>query len=75
MDIRLITVIARKYRSHSYNDIVVEVDCDAYKKLIGMKKLDLPWRECRIFDHLHVICCYKCCGFSHKSSECTNTSL
>lgn len=75
MDIRVIAVIARNYRSHSYNDIVVEVNGDAYKQLMEMQKLELPWRECRVVDHLHVIRCYKCCGFSHKSSECTKTQV
>lgn len=75
MNISLITVIAKKYRGHSYNDIVIEIDCDSYVQLMKMKKLELPWRECRIFDHLHVIRCYKCCGFSHKSSQCTKTQV
>lgn len=75
MDIRLITFISRTYRSHSYNDIVIEVDGDAYKKLMEMQKLELPWRECRVVDHIHVIRCYKCCGFSHKLSECTKSQV
>lgn len=65
------TVVTFIHRGH----IVIEIDCDSYVQLMKMKTLDLPWRECRIYDHLQVIRCYKCCGFSHKSSECTKTQV
>lgn len=70
MNIRLITVLGRKYRDNICNDIVVEVNSDEYKQLIEMRKLRLPWRECRIFEHLYIVRCYKCCGFQHKSNGC-----
>lgn len=75
MELRLIAVIGRKYRSYTYNDIVIEVKSESYQQLMKMGKLDLPWCECKIFDHLHVVRCYKCCGFSHKSSTCTKTQV
>lgn len=70
MDIQIIAVIGRKYRDNVYNDIVVEVNGAAYKQLMEMGKLRLPWRECKVFEHLYLVRCYKCCGFLHKSSEC-----
>lgn len=73
MDMKLVAVIPRKYRDNEYNDIVVEVSSAAYKQLMEMGKLRLPWRECRIFEHLHLIRCYKCCGFFHKSTDCKNS--
>lgn len=74
IEFRLVAVIGRKYRSYSYNDIIVEIDGDSYKRLLQMGTLALPWRECRIFDHLHVLR-YRCCGFSHKSSSCTKQQV
>lgn len=73
MDMKLVAVIPRKYRDNEYNDIVVEVSSAAYKQLMEMGKLRLPWRECRIFEHLYLIRCYKCCGFFHKSTDCKNS--
>lgn len=70
MNMRVITVLSRKYRDSSYNEIVIEVNSVDYKQLIDMKKLRLPWRECRIFEHLYLVRCYKCCGFQHKSNDC-----
>lgn len=70
MNLRLVTVLACNYRGSIYNDIVVEVSGEEYKQLIEMKKLRLTWRECRIFEHLYVVRCFKCCGFQHKSNEC-----
>lgn len=72
MNLRLITVLECKckYNDSIYNDIVVEVSSEEYKQLIEIKKLRLPWRECRIFEHLFLVRCYKCCGFQHKSNVC-----
>lgn len=71
-DMRLITVINRKRNKYKYNDIIVEMKSDIYKKVLDQGKLKLPWRECRVFEHLHLKRCYKCCGFNHKSDECKN---
>lgn len=70
MEMRLFTVIPRKSRSITTNEAVVEVSCVSFNKLMELSALSLPWRECKIFEHLHVKRCYKCCGFFHKSTEC-----
>lgn len=72
---KLITVINRKRKNHSYNDVVVEMKCDKYKDVLEVGKLRLPWRECPVFEHLHLKRCYKCCGFSHKSNECKQAQI
>lgn len=69
-DMRLITVIPRKSRSTTTNEAVVEVSSESFNKLMEISVLNLPWRECKLFEHLHVNRCYKCCGFFHKSTEC-----
>lgn len=68
----LITVIPKKVRGYSSNDIVVEVDADVYKRLLDWGVLNLPWRECRVLEHIYLKRCFKCCGFSHMSNECQN---
>lgn len=73
MDMRLVTVIPRKIRSIQTNEAVLEVDCESFNKLLELSILSLPWRECKVFEHLHVKRCYKCCGFFHKSTECSQS--
>lgn len=69
-DMKLVTVIDKKKYSYTYRDIVIEVDGAAYKKLLKMGVIFLDWRECAISEHLHLQRCFKCCGFSHISTEC-----
>lgn len=69
-EMNLIAVIERKKFSNSWFDIIVEVNGNAYKKLINIGILKLPWRECKVFEHLHLKRCYKCCGFSHLAKSC-----
>lgn len=69
-ELDLITVIPRKYRSNESNDVIFETKGETFNKLMKLKVLNLPWRECQIQEHIYVKRCYKCCGFFHKSSEC-----
>lgn len=70
MGMSIVTVIRKKVRGNTWNDIVVEVDNTSYKKLVNKKILNLPWRECKISQHLYLKRCFKCCGYSHISTEC-----
>lgn len=70
IDMQLVTVIPRKRNSAEWNEAVFEVKADAFKQLLEIGVLSLPWQECKIYEHLHINRCYKCCGFSHKSSIC-----
>lgn len=69
-NIDLITTINKSYRGFTSIDIIIEVECNTYKKLLEIGTLYLPWRECKVFEHIHIKRCYKCCGYSHISSEC-----
>lgn len=73
MEMRLVAVIGRKFKDNEFNDIVIEVNGTVHKQLMEMGKLRLPWRECKVLEHLHLIRCFKCCGFSHKSSVCNHS--
>lgn len=70
IDMRLVTVIPRKKKANSTKEVVVEVQSDSYQRILDLGVLTLPWRECKITEHLHVNRCYKCCGFFHKSTNC-----
>lgn len=76
-NISLITVLNRKATSHrqSSNDIVIEVNSVTYNLLLNMQTLKLPWRECKIYDHIYVKRCYKCLGFSHLAKDCEKNQM
>lgn len=69
-ELSLVTVINRKRNNHAYNDVVIEMKADLYKAVLEKGSLKLPWRECRVYEHIHLKRCFKCCGYSHKSNEC-----
>lgn len=72
---QLVTVIPRKRYSAEWNEAVFEVKADAFRQLLDIGVLSLPWRECKIYEHLYLNRCYKCCGFSHKSSICRHGQI
>lgn len=69
-ELKLVTIIPRNYRGKMSNDIIVEVKCDAYKTLLEMGVLYLPWNTCNVYEHLYLKRCFKCCGFSHIAQQC-----
>lgn len=69
-DLKIIAIIPKKYHGQMSKDIIVEVKNDVYKKLLDLSVLILPWRECRVYEHLYLKRCFKCCGFSHISQQC-----
>lgn len=71
-DMSLITVLKRKAtnKQQSSNDAVIEVNAAVYNKLLRLQSLCLPWRECKVFEHIYVKRCYKCLGFSHIAKDC-----
>lgn len=76
IEMKLITLIPRRAQNnYTYNDAVVEVNGFASQKLLKIGKLNLPWCECLVLEHVHVSRCFKCCGFFHKSTECKHSQI
>lgn len=73
-EMKLVTVIPRKFRGSVTNDVIVEVQSAVYKKLLNAGVLYLPWRECKVLQHLYIKRCFKCCGFSHTAQQCHQNS-
>lgn len=70
IEMKVITLIKKTKKAYSYRELVIEVNGDAYKKLLKKGVIFLDWRKCRILEHLHIQRCFKCCGFNHISTEC-----
>lgn len=70
INMKLVTIIHRKRYSTEWNDAIIEVKANDFKRLMEMGVLSLPWRECKILEHLHINRCHKCCGYLHKSNIC-----
>lgn len=52
---------------------VIEMDSDSFNKLMTSerKKLNIGWSSCVVKEHIDVLTCYKCQGFHHKATNCT----
>lgn len=74
IEMKLVAVISKKFRGTTTKEAIVEVKSTVYKKLLEIGELNLPWRECRIIEHLYLKRCFKCCGFSHIAGQCKQTT-
>lgn len=71
-EIVLKTVLKRKDGKYSDFDVVIEVDQGCFDKLMEAGRVKLGWRMCRVVHHVHLIRCYKCCGYGHVAENCKN---
>lgn len=50
--------------------IIVEANPELHKVLLVLEKFSLGWKQCKVFDHINLIRCFKCCGFNHYANDC-----
>lgn len=74
-DFDFITAIEKTKRGFKSLDVIVEVNGSTHEKLLDIGVLHLPWRECKIYNHIYIKRCYKCCGFRHTSKICTKSQI
>ena len=51
---------------------ILEVHTPTYDKIINERILRIGWKMCPVYDNIDILRCYKCCGYFHKSGDCTN---
>lgn len=67
--------VQRKFVSknkQNYGNIILDVHSDIYKKIMELRKFNIGWKRCDIYDYINVIRCYKCAGFNHFARDCTS---
>lgn len=70
-----IKVIAVTKRKNGFEcDTILEIDATIYKKIMEAEKLNIRFDRCRVVDSVGITRCYKCNGFSHKSTDCKNNT-
>lgn len=50
----------------------IELDPEIFEKCMEIMKVKVMWSVCRVTEDLKVFRCYKCNGYNHKQSNCTN---
>ena len=51
---------------------IVELDVKTFNWITNLGKINIGWTVCRVFEFLHIMRCYNCCGYKHKAENCRN---
>lgn len=70
--IELKKVIKKKNNKFGDIDIVLEVNIEAFDRILEAGKVKFGWKICAVVHHVHITRCFNCCGFSHISTQCKN---
>lgn len=53
---------------------IVEVDSTTFKNIMEIGKIKIGWCICNVYEHIDILRCFKCFGYNHKATHCTNNA-
>lgn len=69
-EIKMVKQYEVKKGDKIFYNAILEVDIEAFAKILAEERLNVGWDRCRIYDAVQVLCCFKCKGFNHKAIDC-----
>nr|CAI5832655.1 unnamed protein product [Callosobruchus analis] len=64
-------VITKLKRRNEY-DLVLDAPPLVHKMFTNRSYIRLTWKRCSVFNHTHIVQCYRCSSFGHLSKNCKN---
>lgn len=61
---------ARKSKKSVKWTMYVETNGKTFEKLVN-REVNIGWKSCKVYEDLNIMMCYKCCGYGHKTTNCT----
>lgn len=71
-DARVVAVFENPRFKYNKFNAILEVDVPTFNNLMKVEKINIGFDRCPVVDALHILRCFKCKGFGHKSTECKN---
>lgn len=63
--------VLKTTRSNKSLYAVVECNGSAYQKLMSLKKINVGFNRCPVYESINLIRCYKCSRFNHLARVCS----
>lgn len=64
--------IIKKYNtSEGHGSLILEVNPDVHKAWLINNKINLGWKQYRIYNYVDIVRCHQCWGFNHFKDKCT----
>lgn len=51
--------------------LYAETNAKTFKKIVN-KELNIEWGQCKVFEDLNILRCFRCSSFGHKTKDCKN---
>src|SRR5450759_4319970 len=71
-DVKVVDMFENPRFTYNKYCVVIEVDLDSYKCLLGAKQVNVGFDRCSVYRAIHILRCFKCGEFGHKSADCKN---
>lgn len=60
----------RKSKNGDSNWAVIECNGSAFRKILSMKRLNIVYNRCSVYENTYIPRCLKCNGYNHKNEDC-----
>lgn len=67
--------VIKKNKNGNSAFAVIYCTGSAYNKFMAVKKINIGFEKCPVFENIHLVRCYKCFDFNHKIDECKQTEI
>jgi hypothetical protein len=57
-------------KNENAKTLIVEVDAHNYEKLLKVGEIKIKWSNCRVFNGVDLMRCFKCSRYSHRATKC-----
>lgn len=62
--------VYKSYKNERVFNALVEIDSKGFEQVMNLKKINIEWDRCPVYENLSILRCYKCWGFNHTAAHC-----
>lgn len=69
-DVKVLRVYVPKKQKNQTTNVIIEVNAELFKQIMCKAHVFIGWSSCKVYEHLDVTRCYKCCKYGHVAKYC-----
>ncbi|XP_017482497.1 PREDICTED: uncharacterized protein LOC108371441 [Rhagoletis zephyria] len=57
-------------KNPAVHNALLEIGGKGFEKVMSLKKINVEWDRCKVYESNNILRCFKCWGFNHKAAGC-----
>ena len=69
-ELKLVRLLVDQKQTENSKTAIIETDAETFERLIALRRVNIGWERCRVYEYINVLRCYRCCEYGHKATDC-----